>query len=41
LGATEIIERKAPAKPLEKARWTGGIDAVGSTSLANVPSMTR
>jgi len=41
VGATEIIERKAPAKPLGKERWAGGVDAVGSTTLANVPSMTR
>ena len=30
-----------PAKPLAKERWAGGIDAVGSTTLANVLSMTR
>jgi acrylyl-CoA reductase (NADPH) len=44
LGATEIIDRKelaGPAKPLAKERWAGGIDAVGSTTLANVLSMTR
>ena len=44
LGAHEIIERKelaGPAKPLAKERWAGGIDAVGSTTLANVLSMTR
>ena len=41
LGASEIIERKEPAKPLEKERWTGGIDAANSTTLANVLSMTR
>jgi acrylyl-CoA reductase (NADPH) len=44
LGASEIIERKelaGPAKPLGKERWAGGIDAVGSTTLANVLSMTR
>jgi acrylyl-CoA reductase (NADPH) len=44
LGATEIIERKelaGPARPLAKERWAGGIDAVGSTTLANVLSMTR
>jgi acrylyl-CoA reductase (NADPH) len=44
LGAAEIIERKeltgAP-RALGKERWTGGIDAVGSTTLANVLSMTR
>src|SRR5271154_1200075 len=44
LGATEIIERKelsGPPRPLAKERWAGGIDAVGSTALANVLSMTR
>jgi acrylyl-CoA reductase (NADPH) len=44
LGANEIIERaelSGPAKPLAKERWAGGIDAVGSTTLANVLSMTR
>jgi acrylyl-CoA reductase (NADPH) len=44
LGATEIIERKelsgAP-RPLAKERWAGGIDSVGTTTLANVLSMTR
>jgi acrylyl-CoA reductase (NADPH) len=44
LGATEILDRKelsGPARPLAKERWAGGIDAVGSTTLANVLSMTR
>jgi len=44
LGAAEIIDRKelaGPARPLAKERWAGGIDAVGSTTLANVLSMTR
>jgi len=44
LGATEIIERKelsGPPRPLARERWAGGIDAVGSTTLANVLSMTR
>ena len=44
LGASEIIDRKeltGPAKPLGKERWAGGIDAVGSTTLANLLSMTR
>ena len=44
LGAAEIIERKeltgAP-RALGKERWAGGIDAVGSTTLGNVLSMTR
>jgi acrylyl-CoA reductase (NADPH) len=44
LGASEIVERKelaGPARPLAKERWAGGVDAVGSTTLANVLSMTR
>ena len=44
LGATEIIERKelaGPPKPLAKERWAGAIDAVGSTTLANLLSTTR
>src|SRR5262245_18115803 len=43
LGAREIIERKelvAAARPLGQERWVGGIDTVGSTTLANVLSMT-
>jgi acrylyl-CoA reductase (NADPH) len=44
LGAAEIIDRKELAgvpRPLAKERWAGGIDAVGSTTLANVLSMIR
>ena len=44
LGASEIIERKDLAgtpRPLAKERWAGGVDSVGSTTLANVLSMTR
>jgi acrylyl-CoA reductase (NADPH) len=44
LGASEVIDRNelsAPAKPLAKERWAGGIDSVGSTTLANLLSMTR
>jgi acrylyl-CoA reductase (NADPH) len=44
LGATEVIDRaelSGPAKPLAKERWAGGIDGVGSTTLANVLSMTK
>ncbi len=44
LGASEIVARQdlsGPAKPLAKERWAGGIDSVGSTTLANVLSMTR
>jgi acrylyl-CoA reductase (NADPH) len=44
LGASEIIDRKDLAgapRPLAKERWAGGIDVVGSTTLANVISMIR
>jgi acrylyl-CoA reductase (NADPH) len=44
LGAAEVIDRQelsGPAKPLAKERWAGGVDSVGSTTLANVLSMTR
>ena len=43
LGAAEVIERKELAGPAAagKERWAGAIDAVGSTTLANVLSMTR
>ena len=43
LGAAEVIARdelSGPAKPLATERWAGGVDAVGSTTLANVLSMT-
>jgi acrylyl-CoA reductase (NADPH) len=43
LGAAEVIARdelSAPGKPLAKERWAGGVDTVGSTTLANVLSMT-
>ena len=44
LGAAEVIDRNelsGPVKPLAKERWAGGIDSVGSTTLANVLSMTK
>ena len=44
LGAAEIVERKelaGPAKPLARERWAGAVDSVGSTTLANLLSMTR
>ncbi|RWL02497.1 MDR family oxidoreductase, partial [Mesorhizobium sp.] len=43
LGASEVISRDElaqPARPLAKERWAGGVDAVGSHTLANVLSMT-
>ena len=44
LGAKEVIERKelsGTPRPLAKERWAGGVDSVGSTTLANVLSMMR
>ncbi|NNM74835.1 MDR family oxidoreductase [Enterovirga aerilata] len=44
LGAAEIIPRDELAgkgRPLGKERWAAGIDTVGSTTLANMLSMTR
>ncbi|MBR0696775.1 MDR family oxidoreductase [Bradyrhizobium lablabi] len=44
LGASEVIDRaelSGPAKSLAKERWAGGVDSVGSTTLANLLSMTR
>jgi acrylyl-CoA reductase (NADPH) len=44
LGAAEVIDRNelsAPGKPLGKERWAGGVDSVGSTTLANLLSMTK
>ncbi|AMN40976.1 acrylyl-CoA reductase (NADPH) [Rhodoplanes sp. Z2-YC6860] len=44
LGAAEVINRAeltVPPRPLAKERWAGGIDSVGSTTLANALSMTK
>lgn len=44
LGATDIIDRNtlsAPGKPLQKERWAGVVDAVGSHTLANAAAQTR
>lgn len=44
LGATTIIDRaelSAAGKPLQKERWAGVVDSVGSTTLANVCAQTR
>jgi acrylyl-CoA reductase (NADPH) len=43
LGAAEVIERgtlAAPGKPLQKERWAGAVDSVGSHTLANVLAQT-
>ena len=44
LGAAEVIARDelaAPGKPLQKERWAGVVDAVGSHTLANACASTR
>lgn len=44
LGAAEVIDRaelSAPGKPLQKERWAGVIDSVGSATLANAVAQTR
>jgi acrylyl-CoA reductase (NADPH) len=44
LGASEIVSRaelSGPAKPLARERWAAGVDNVGSTTLANILSMTQ
>jgi len=44
LGADSIMDRNelsAPGKPLQKERWAGVVDSVGSATLANVCAQTR
>jgi acrylyl-CoA reductase (NADPH) len=44
LGATQIIDRNElsqPGKPLQKERWAGAVDSVGSHTLANVCAQTK
>lgn len=44
LGAAEILDRAAlatPGKALQKERWAGVIDSVGSTTLASACAQTR
>jgi acrylyl-CoA reductase (NADPH) len=44
LGAADIIDRaelSTPGKPLQKERWAGVIDSVGSHTLANALAQTR
>ena len=44
LGATAVIDRaelSAPGKPLQKERWAGVVDCVGSQTLANACAQTR
>ena len=43
LGAAEIIDRNTlaqPGKPLQKQRWAGTVDSVGSHTLANACAQT-
>lgn len=44
LGASAVIDRAelaAPGKPLQKERWAGVVDAVGSHTLANACAQVR
>jgi acrylyl-CoA reductase (NADPH) len=44
LGAAAVIDRNelsAPGKPLQKERWAGVVDAVGSHTLANACAQVR
>ena len=44
LGAREVMDRSAlsaPGKPLQKERWIGVVDSVGSHTLANACASTR
>lgn len=44
LGVADVIDRaelSAPGKPLQKMRWAGVVDAVGSHTLANACAQTR
>ena len=44
LGASAVIDRaelSGPGKPLQKERWAGVVDAVGSHTLANACAQTR
>jgi acrylyl-CoA reductase (NADPH) len=44
LGAKTIIDRNElsqPGKPMQKERWAGAIDSVGSYTLANVCAQTK
>src|SRR6185295_8752342 len=44
LGAIEVIDRSelsGTPRPISKERWAAAVDSVGSTTLANVLSMTK
>ncbi|MFC7463201.1 MDR family oxidoreductase [Brachybacterium sp. GCM10030252] len=44
LGAADVVDRRElsekPGRPVQSQRWAGAIDAVGSTTLANVLAQT-
>ena len=44
LGATEVLDRKTlsePGKPLQRERWAGVVDCVGSHTLVNACAQTK
>ena len=44
LGAAEVVDRNTlnqPGKPLQKERWAGVVDSVGSHTLANACAQTK
>ena len=44
LGAAEVIDRatlSAPGKPMQRERWAGVVDSVGSHTLANACAQTK
>lgn len=44
LGASEVLDRKMlsePGKPLQRERWAGVVDCVGSHTLANACAQTK
>jgi len=44
LGAAEVVDRKdlsEPGKPLQKERWAGVVDSVGSHTLANACAQSK
>lgn len=44
LGASEVLDRASlgePGKPMQRPRWAGAVDSVGSATLANVLAQTR
>lgn len=44
LGASDVLERssfKVPGRPLQRERWAGAVDVVGSDTLANICASTK